>query len=101
MDEPFGALDAQTREDLQEEILRIWQEEKNTIIQVTHNIEEAVYLADRIFIMTARPGKLRELIVVDAPRPRLKDAATSHKFVELCNHVRGVLRAEGARAEKS
>jgi NitT/TauT family transport system ATP-binding protein len=70
MDEPFGALDALTRRNLQDELLRIWAELKKTIIFVTHSIEEAIYLADRIVVMTYRPGTVKRDIIVDMPRMR-------------------------------
>jgi NitT/TauT family transport system ATP-binding protein len=70
MDEPFGALDAQTRNTMQSELLRIWEEERKTVIFVTHSVDEAIYLADRIVIMSARPGKIKDVIRIDLSRPR-------------------------------
>ncbi len=70
MDEPFGALDAQTRNMMQKELLRIWKETKKTILFITHSVDEAVYLADRIVVMTARPGTLKEVFEITWPRPR-------------------------------
>ncbi len=70
MDEPFGALDSLTRRNLQDELLRIWMEFKKTIIFVTHSIEESIYLADRIVVMTYRPGKIKKDVGVTMPRPR-------------------------------
>ncbi len=70
MDEPFGALDAQTRERLQDELLRIWQETGSTIVFVTHNVEEAAYLGDRVAILSSHPGTIIETVTVGLPRPR-------------------------------
>ena len=70
MDEPFGALDAQTRNNLQKELLRIWEEEKRTIIFVTHSVDEAVFLSDRIIILSKRPGTVKKEIEINIPRPR-------------------------------
>ena len=70
MDEPFGALDAQTRKLMQGELARIWEKTKKTVIFVTHSVIEAVYLADRIYVMTARPGEIKGIIDIDLPRPR-------------------------------
>ena len=70
MDEPFGALDAQTRYSMEEEVARIWQQEKRTVIFVTNNIEEACYLGDRIILFSERPAQIKEIYVNDLPRPR-------------------------------
>lgn len=70
MDEPFGALDAQTRNVMQSELLRIWEQERKTIIFVTHSVDEAIYLGDKIIVFSARPGRVKEVIGIDLPRPR-------------------------------
>ncbi|MBE0522970.1 MAG: ABC transporter ATP-binding protein [Methanosarcinales archaeon] len=70
MDEPFGAVDAQTRNSLQQELLKIWEKEQKTIMFITHSVDEAVFLADRVMVFTARPGKIKEIIDIDLPRPR-------------------------------
>ena len=81
LDEPFGALDAQTRLAMQELLLRIWDNFHPTIVFVTHDVEEAVFLASRVIVMTARPGRLREEVVVPIPRPRSYEVLTSDAFV--------------------
>jgi NitT/TauT family transport system ATP-binding protein len=80
MDEPFAALDAQTREIMQSELLRIWNETKKTILFVTHQIDEAVYLSDRVLIFTVRPGRVKQQIVIDLPRPRELAIKRTAKF---------------------
>lgn len=72
MDEPFGALDAQTRNIMQAELLRIWEKKHKTILFVTHSVDEAVYLADRIVVMSARPGTIKEIFNIDLPHPRIR-----------------------------
>src|SRR5205085_9859942 len=84
MDEPFGALDALTRRNLQDELLRIWTELRKTVLFVTHGIEESIYLADRIVVMTYRPGRVKEIVRVTLPRPR--DVA-SPEFNELKRRI--------------
>jgi len=80
MDEPFAALDCQTRNIMQEELLNIWEQDRKTILFVTHNVEEAVFLADRILVLTARPGRLYETMEVDIPRPRDRVGTELHRI---------------------
>jgi NitT/TauT family transport system ATP-binding protein len=95
MDEPFGALDAQTRYVMQQELLRIWRAYRKTVIFVTHSIEEALYLGDRVLVMTARPGRIKEEIRVPQPRPR--DIA-SPEFTQLRRRTLELLSEEIARS---
>jgi ABC-type nitrate/sulfonate/bicarbonate transport system ATPase subunit len=93
MDEPFGAVDAQTREQLQEELLKIWAQTETTVIFVTHSIDEAVYLSDRVVVMQARPGRIKEEVTVDLPRPRWEgDVKAAPRFAQLRSHLRESLR---------
>ena len=92
MDEPFGALDAQTRGEMQQLLLRIWDETASTILFVTHDVEEAIYLADRIFIMSAHPGTILEDLQVPFERPRNLDLKQLNEFHELQSYVLGRLR---------
>jgi len=88
MDEPFGAVDAQTRQLLQEELLQLWQRERKTVIFVTHSMDEAVYLSDRVVVMTPRPGRVAEILDVPLPRPRSADEVRRDpRFVELTNYI--------------
>jgi NitT/TauT family transport system ATP-binding protein len=91
MDEPFAAMDTQTRENLQRELLRIWHQTRETILFVTHNIEEAVYLADRVIVMTARPGKIKQEISISLPRPRHDALRMSSQFHELEDSIRSLI----------
>ncbi len=95
MDEPFGALDEQTRMDMQNELIRIWEKSQGTIVFVTHGIDEALTLGSRIAVMSARPGRIAEIIPVDLPRPR---DITSPQFNDLKRHILRLLRPERAEA---
>jgi len=92
MDEPFGALDAQTRSEMQQLLLKVWDETASTILFVTHDVEEAIYLADRIFIMSAHPGTIVEDVQVPFDRPRGLELKQRNEFHELQNYVLGRLR---------
>jgi NitT/TauT family transport system ATP-binding protein len=93
MDEPFGALDAQTREDMQDELMRIWSAERKTVLFVTHSIEEAIYLSDRIIIMTPRPGRVLADIAVPFERPRTEAHRTIPEFSALRQDIYARLKA--------
>jgi len=98
MDEPFGALDSQTRSLMQELLLEIWERDHKTVLFITHDIDEALFLGDRVFIMTARPGRIREMIRVDIPRPRALEVLTSPAFAELKRGVMAHIREEAMKA---
>jgi NitT/TauT family transport system ATP-binding protein len=100
MDEPFGALDEQTRIILGEELLRIRDQLKQTIILVTHNINESVQLSDRVMIMTARPGRVKEAVPIDLPHPRDSTIIASDRFGKLVGQVWGALREESIKSFK-
>jgi len=88
MDEPFGSLDAQTRETLQEELAKILQQERKTMLFVTHSIDEAIYLGDRILLMTPRPGRIREILGVEIPRPRdISRVRSDPQSIQLRNYI--------------
>jgi len=91
MDEPFGALDAQTRNRMQHELLQIWEKTKKTIIFVTHSVDEAVFLADRIIVLTKRPGKIKEIISIPEIRPRDR---TSEQFGQIRRHLLDIIRED-------
>ncbi|MGJ4911931.1 ABC transporter ATP-binding protein [Bradyrhizobium sp. HKCCYLS2033] len=95
MDEPFGALDEQTRMDMQTELVRIWQQHQGTIVFVTHGIDEALTLGTHVAVMSARPGRIVEIIPIDLPRPR---DITSPQFNALKRHILALLRGERERA---
>ena len=92
MDEPFGALDALTRTFLQDELLNIWSRDRKTVVFVTHAIDEAVYLSDRVVVMSPRPGRVAEIVEVPIDRDRGADVRDTPEFNELVGHLRRVLR---------
>ena len=94
MDEPFGALDAQTREVMGSELLKIWDKEKKTVIFITHDIDEAIFLADRVCIMSARPGTVKEITTIDFGRPRDAEIRNSTRFIEYRKRIWEVLQDE-------
>lgn len=98
MDEPFGALDAQTRELMQENLLKIWEELRTTLVFVTHDIEEAIFLAERVVLMSARPGRIIADITVDIPRPRSPDVLFSPEFTRVKKRCRDLIRVESIKA---
>ena len=91
MDEPFGALDAQTRSMMQDELVRIWLREPKTVMLVTHSIDEAIRLADRVIVMTRRPGRVKAVIDVELPRPRDED---DPHYLALKRQLRGLIHDE-------
>ena len=99
MDEPFAAVDAQTREILQFELLRIWQERPTAMVFVTHSIEEAVLLGHRVIVLKGRPSSIHQTITIDLPEPRTRDTLRHPRFAELREQVWGTLMAEAREAE--
>lgn len=87
MDEPFGALDAQTRTQLQQELLETWEKEKKTCFFITHDVDEAIILAQKVIIMSARPGRIKEIVDIDIPYPRDQETKMSPEFLDLKNHI--------------
>jgi NitT/TauT family transport system ATP-binding protein len=96
MDEPFGALDAMTRESLNMELMRVWSEERKTIVFITHSIPEAVLLGDRVVVMSPRPGRISEVVEIDIARPRTLKTMGTPRFGELCDHIRTIFGAATA-----
>ncbi|MQA09868.1 MAG: ATP-binding cassette domain-containing protein [Pseudonocardiaceae bacterium] len=98
MDEPFGALDQQTRMFIGRELLRVWDETRKSVLFVTHDIQEAIYLSDEVWIMTARPAVIKAIVPVDLDRPRLPEIMSSPRFHELSTQVWELLRVESEKA---
>ena len=87
MDEPFGALDAQTRTQLQSELLETWEKERKTCFFITHDVDEAIILAQKVIIMSARPGRIKEIVDINIPYPRTQETKMAPEFLELKNHI--------------
>ncbi|MBV8427408.1 MAG: ABC transporter ATP-binding protein [Hyphomicrobiales bacterium] len=98
MDEPFGALDSQTRSLMQELLLQIWQHSQKTVLFITHDIDEAILLGDRVHVMTARPGRIKERVEIDLARPRHVDLLTSPEFIAIKRRIMGLIHDEAVRA---
>jgi NitT/TauT family transport system ATP-binding protein len=99
MDEPFAALDAQTRENLQIELLRIWEADKKTILFVTHSIDEAILLSDRVAFMSSRPGHIRNVIDINLPRPRTEEIRNSIEFAKIRKELWAMLQDEALQIQ--
>jgi ABC-type nitrate/sulfonate/bicarbonate transport system ATPase subunit len=99
MDEPFGALDSQTRSLMQELLLNVWEMSHKTVLFVTHDLDEAIFLGDVVYVMTARPGRIKERIPIDIPRPRSVDVLTGPKFMELKRRVLTLIHDEAVAAD--
>jgi NitT/TauT family transport system ATP-binding protein len=94
MDEPFAALDAQTRELMQAELLRIWNEAHKTVLFITHQIDEAIYLSDRVLVMSARPGRILADIAIDLPRPRQLEIKRTPEFIKYADQIWGMISSQ-------
>lgn len=100
MDEPFAALDVQTKRFMQDLLLQIWEKEKRTIIFVTHDVEEAIFLSDTVYILSPHPGTIKERVEIDLPRPRNLKTEFSPKFVALKKHIQKVITKESLQLTK-
>jgi ABC-type nitrate/sulfonate/bicarbonate transport system ATPase subunit len=101
LDEPFGALDNQTRALMQELLLRVWERERKTVLFVTHDIEEAIFLGSRVLVMTARPGRIKAEVAVDLPHPRHYTIKTSPEFSALKARLTEEIRVEAVLAAEA
>ncbi len=95
MDEPFGALDALTREQMRLDIEELWMRTRKTVLFITHSVDEAVLLADRVLVMSARPGRIDREIVIGLPRPRGLEARHTSRFVEVCDEINEIFFRHG------
>lgn len=100
MDEPFAALDAQTREIMQRELLRIWAEEKKTVLFVTHQIDEAVYLSDKVVVFGRNPGRVREIVPIELSRPRNIGVKRTPEFLEYVDHIWNLIERDAEQASR-
>ena len=98
MDEPFGALDAQTRLVMQEILTNMWQQFRLSVLFITHDIEESIFLSDRVFVMTARPGRIKAEIIVPLPRPRTPEMTASTEFIAMVQRLKALIRKESLAA---
>ena len=101
MDEPFASLDSQTREVMQLELLRIWLQARKTVVFVTHQIDEAVYLSDRVIVLSSRPGRVKEEFVIDISRPRSLEVKRTPRFVSYVDSIWRLLRPSATRGDES
>lgn len=100
MDEPFGALDAQTRTQLQSELLETWEKDRKTCFFITHDVDEAIILAQRVVIMSARPGRIKDIVEIDIPYPRTQETKMTPRFLELKNRIWGQVYQEYLEVRK-
>lgn len=98
MDEPFGALDAQTRVVMQQILTNMWQQFRISVLFITHDIEESIFLSDKVYVMTARPGRIKAEIPVPLPRPRTAEMTTSKEFIEMVQQLKALIREESLAA---
>ena len=97
MDEPFGALDSQTRQLMQQLLLDVWERDHKTVLFITHDTDEAIFLADTVHVMTARPGRIKRSLSIDIPRPRSADTLTSTDFIRHKREILALMRDEALR----
>jgi NitT/TauT family transport system ATP-binding protein len=98
MDEPFGALDAQTRIVMQQILTNMWQRFRISVMFITHDIDESIFLSDRVYVMTARPGRIKAEIEIPLPRPRTPDMASSHEYLQIRKQLRDLISEESLKA---